>query len=383
MSTSLHQRITNQLDVLFACGWQPADLVHLVRRTLNQRTSRLMVGYLAQHARQHDAPTRAPLEWLEQLHAIGTLQLNNGSVEGGTVIGGHGDVLDRWRRAEKLDSDDGVDAGRQLLDLLVQAPSIGVLLPPPSAWGTTNRGTGGRAGGSGAQSVEIDGKMLTTIRALLAKAEATTFEAEAEAFTAKAQELMTRHSIDAAMLAVKQAGGHAGVLTRRVHIDDPYADEKARFLAAIAAVNEVKCVWSPGAGFSTLMGFPVEVQLTDMLFTSLLVQATQSSAAATAHDSRLRTASFRRAFLVAFATRVAERLEAARAVVAAEAEQQYGSSLAPVLATRRDTVERAYTEAFPSVTTMRQRSYNSMGWHAGRTAAERADIGAGAALESG
>ena len=128
MSTSLHQRITNQLDVLFASGWQPADLVHLVRRTLNQRTSRLMVGYLAQHARQHDAPTRAPLEWLEQLHAIGTLQLNNGSVEGGTVIGGHGDVLDRWRRAEKLDSDDGVDAGRQLLDLLVQAPSIGVLL---------------------------------------------------------------------------------------------------------------------------------------------------------------------------------------------------------------------------------------------------------------
>jgi len=131
------------------------------------------------------------------------------------------------------------------------------------------------------------------------------------------------------------------------------------------------------------MGFPVEVQLTDMLFTSLLVQATQASAAATAHDTRLRTASFRRAFLVSFATRVAERLETARQVVSTEAEQQYGSALAPVLATRRDTVERAYTEAFPNVTTMRSRSYDAHGWHAGRAAAERADIGAGKAIEGG
>jgi hypothetical protein len=38
------------------------------------------------------------------------------------------------------------------------------------------------------------------VRALLAKAESTTYPEEADALTAKAQELMARHSIDRAML---------------------------------------------------------------------------------------------------------------------------------------------------------------------------------------
>ncbi|CAM5725681.1 hypothetical protein SBADM41S_12325 [Streptomyces badius] len=44
-------------------------------------------------------------------------------------------------------------------------------------------------------------RMLTRIRALLAKAEATGFPEEAEALTTKAQELMARHTIDAALAA--------------------------------------------------------------------------------------------------------------------------------------------------------------------------------------
>jgi hypothetical protein len=168
-----------------------------------------------------------------------------------------------------------------------------------------------------------------------------------------------------------------------VHIDNPYAEEKATLLASIAHVNGAKAIWVPYAGFTTVMGFPVDLQLTDLLFTSLLVQATRASAAATAADRRLSTPSFRRAFLVAFADRIAERLEAARNHVAAEAAQEYGSSLAPVLASREAAVVAAYEEAFPNVTTMRSRSYNAAGWYAGRAAADAADLGAGAAISSG
>ena len=373
--THLDDRFRSRLDLLLANGWQPADVAHLVRRNGTQRSTRLIVGYLAQHARRTNAATRAPLEWLSQLQDLGAFDPIQR-----TVIGGHGDVIDRWARVEQLDPDEVRTIATDTLAVLDRAPRVGELLTPPPRWGASNKGTLPHHVPVG----EIDAKALKTIRALLAKAEATTFEAEAEAFTAKAQELMTRHSIDAAILAASTAaGGHRGIHSRRVHIDNPYADEKATFLAAIAHVNGAKCVWSPSAGFSTLMGYPVDLQLTDVLFTSLLVQATHASATATAHDKRLRTPSFRRAFLVSFADRVAERLELTRAKVTHLAEADYGSALVPVLARKAAEVQSAYAEAFPNATNMPARRYNANGWHAGRQAADRADIGAGAALTSG
>jgi hypothetical protein len=375
-SSTLDDRLRHLIDALFDHGWQPADVAHLAKRHSTQRGTRLVLGYIAQHTRRTDAPTRAPHEWLGQLRDLGLFDPATGA-----VIGGHGEVLQRWSRAEKLDPDEVRDTAVDLVVALSKAPRLGMLLPPPSAWGASNRGVAPGPVDAG----EVDAKALKTIRALLAKAEATTFEAEADAFTSKAQELMTRHSIDAAVLAAHAAGAgsHAGIRSRRVHIDHPYADEKSGFLAVIAEVNGAKCVWSPSAGFSTLMGFPVDLQLTDVLFTSLLVQATHASTLATAHDRRLRTPSFRRAFLVSFADRIAERLEAARAQVTHDAEVEYGSSLVPVLAERDAAVEAAYAQAFPNVTLMPARRYNAYGWHAGREAADRADIGAGAAIDAG
>ena len=69
--------------------------------------------------------------------------------------------------------------------------------------------------------------------------------------------------------------------------------------------------------------------------------------------------------------------------MAAQAAAEYGDSLLPVLASREAAVEAAYTEAFPNTTLMKSRSLNSAGWHAGRSAADAADIGAGAAITGG
>jgi len=372
----VQQQLQRLTDSALEAGWHPADLVHVVKRDWTLRASRLATAFVADHARRFDAPVRAPHLWLGQLQDLGVVDAERTS-----VVGGRGDLLAAWARTEKLHPEEALIAAIQVVSQFRQLPRLPVTLTVPSAWGASNRGLA-----ASPRSAEgIDAKALKLIRALLAKAEATTFEAEAETFTTKAQEMMTRHSIDAAVLASAATGGRtaAGVESRRVHIDNPYADEKATFLSAISSVNGVRSIWLPHAGFCTMMGFPVDLQLTDLLFTSLLVQATRASAAATAANRNLSTPSFRRAFLIAFADRIAERLEAARNHVAAEAAAEYGESLLPVLASREAAVEAAYTEAFPNATTMRSRSLNAAGWHAGRAAADAADIGAGAAITRG
>ncbi len=357
-------------------GWQPADLVHVVKREWTIRASRLAIAFIADHARRFDGLTRAPHPWLGQLYDLGVVDADRSA-----VIGGRSDLIAGWARAERQHPEEALTVAVQFLAQLRRLPRLPIALTPPSQWGATNRGVMPTT-----RSIEgIDAKALKLIRALLAKAEATTFDAEADAFTAKAQEMMTRHSIDAAVLASSAVGSRtvSGVESRRVHIDNPYAEEKAGFLSAIARVNSVRSIWLPNAGLCTVMGFPVDLHLTDLLFTSLLVQATRASAAATATNRQLSTPSFRRAFLIAFAHRIAERLEAARSHVAAEAAQEYGAALLPVLASREAAVEAAYTAAFPNTTTMRNRNLNAAGWHAGRSAADAADIGAGASITRG
>lgn len=375
-STRIQQMLAALTGSVLDGGWQPADLAHVVRREWTVRAGRLIIAFIAEHSRRNDAPTRAPYEWLAQLAELGAYDAAKA-----LVVGGRGDLLAAWARTEKLHPEEALTVAVQVLAQVRRLPSLPIMIAPPAKWGATNRGLASMPRAADG----LDAKALKLIRALLAKAEATTFEAEADSFTAKAQELMTRHSIDAAVLAASGVGGDlvAGVESRRVHIDNPYAEEKATLLSAIASVNGAKCIWVPYAGFSTVMGFPVDLQLTDLLFTSLLLQATRASAAATARDRQLSTPSFRRAFLVAFADRIAERLEAARRHVAAEAEHEYGSSLAPVLASREAAVETAYEQAFPNATTMRSRGLNAAGWYAGRAAADAADIGAATAITGG
>ena len=157
--------------------------------------------------------------------------------------------------------------------------------------------------------------MLSKIRALLSKAEATTFVDEAEAFTAKAQDLMTRYAIDEALL--EDSAGEAEVVARRIHIDNPYAQAKVQLLSTVGAINRVRVVWDDHHGMASVVGMAVDLQLVEMLFTSLLVQATRAlTEAGNAppaqpgyRSGRMnRSPSFRRAFLLAYATRMGERL---------------------------------------------------------------------------
>jgi hypothetical protein len=111
--------------------------------------------------------------------------------------------------------------------------------------------------------------MLTRVRALLAKAESTEFEAEVETFTAAAQSLMARHSIDVAMLAAESGGrpGTEGPQGRRLSIDAPYEVPKLMLLNVVASANRCRSIWNKKLGFATVLGFTPDLHAVEVLFT--------------------------------------------------------------------------------------------------------------------
>lgn len=374
-SDVFQQLLRRRVASLYEHGWQPLDVAHMVKCRTNAKCHRLIVGVIASEARAAEAGQRAPLPWLAQLELLGAFDPATGR-----IVGGHERTVGDWARSLRLDPADWMPLALQVVAALATAAPLSPLGEPPSAWSATNRGRLSPP----RQSGDVDVRALKIIRGLLAKAEDTEFDAEAEAFTAKAQELMTKHSIDAAVLAAAHLPGDApapGVEVRRVHLDSPYADEKATFLSIIAEVNGVRSVWAPHVGSATITGFPVDLQLTDVLFTSLLVQATRASGHATGRDPAMRTPSFRRAFMVSFANRIGERLREAQRHVHDQAGSQYGAALAPILLGRAAAVEEAVQRMFPNVSMSRRRSYNADGWYAGRAAADRAKLRHGEAIE--
>ena len=154
----------------------------------------------------------------------------------------------------------------------MRLPQWTVLLAPPSTWPSQRTHTSY----AGVGDTEVDAKVLKRIRGLLAKAEATNFAEEAEIFTAKAQELMTRYAIDSALLHSRAGVTDTSVNARRIHIENPYVKEKVHLLTEIGESNRVRTVWFSDIALATVVGTPVDLQQVDMLFTSLLVQATRA-----------------------------------------------------------------------------------------------------------
>lgn len=220
--------------------------------------------------------------------------------------------------------------------------------------------------------------MLAKVRALLAKAEGTSFPAEAEAFTAKAQELMSRYAIDEAMIAASADLGRAdpSMSVGRVHLDEPYVQQKADLLHLIAQANGARAVLHGKLGIATVVGAAHDIEMVELLFTSLLLQATVAMQEAGRQHAADRTRGFRASFLESFAIRVGERLAEAKRVATQDGERTYGSALVPVLAGRERRVVAAVEEMFPNLTSAGgSRSFDGRGWEAGRRAADRADVG--------
>ncbi|GHD96474.1 DUF2786 domain-containing protein [Streptomyces naganishii] len=311
-------------------GWQPADVVRIVRRELTGVHVRLVAELVRAQAGQDRA--RGP-RWAAQLEELPT---------------GQPPRADRFSHATAV---------LELYRLLLRLPTVEPLDEP-------------RTSPAGAQADRAGSRMLTRIRALLAKAEATGFPEEAEALSAKAQELMARHSVDEALLAARAPAPDAPGACR-IGVEPPYEQAKAVLLDAVATANHCRAVWNEPLGFSTVVGFEADLQAVELLHTSLLVQATTAMTKAEAAQragGRRRTKTFRQSFLAAYAHRVGARLAAA-------AGTQVTEDLLPVLASRDVAVADRLDRMFPETTTTRLRGVSDeAGWTEGARAADRAEV---------
>jgi hypothetical protein len=220
-------------------------------------------------------------------------------------------------------------------------------------------------------------RVLERVRKLLARAEhPSTPPAEAEAMSEKAAELMARHAIDRALIEQSDGGRHTPQ-RKDVQVLAPYATPKSILLTNVAAPYRVRAIVGSDnhAGRECiLVGFASDLAVVELLFTSLLLQA--SSAMVLASEGHQRVRAFRHAFLLGYADAVGRRIRAAQQR-SEESAHSSATSTALVLADRKHEVDRAVTEMFPRLRSFRPSATSGGGVAAGRAAGSRADLTAG------
>lgn len=356
----LGHALETRIASLWDNGWQPADVARLVGRKLG--ATEAAVARLALASEGSDSAAlgrRVAPGWMAQLDDLDARP------------------TDGRRDVREVDGDwaDVVVAAIRLAALLDVAPRLPVLTPPPSQWH--------EAMAVGDMS-KLPGALLEKVRNLLAKAESTDFDAEAESFTAKAQEMMARHRIDAAVLAATSHGTDEEPVGRRIGVDDPYAEAKTLLLDRVATANGGRSVWSKELGFTTVFAFADDLDAIEALFTSLLVQAgaaLRREGSKHDHRGRSRTTRFRRTFLVAFALRIGERLSAAADASVTDARASNGDAFLPVLVARDDAVRDATESTFPELRHFSPSATDGEGWHKGTRFGDLADVAVGERLD--
>ena len=350
--------LLSTVGALWQHGWQPAELIRLARRT------DALVGLLAVTAVAADHALRVPSTispaWADQIRVLELpqVQSNTGWV---SVVA----------TREGLDRPGLILLVVRLLAVLVAAGPLPTIICPPGAQ-PDDRTLHAMRG--------VDDSVLVKVRALLAQAESTSFEAEAEAFTAKAQELMARHAIDGALLWARSARDERPI-TIRLPLDDPYVDIKSLLLQRVAHHSRCKCVYHPRYALSSIVGFASDVAAAEALFTSLLVQshaALRSEGAKAPPGGRARSRSFRSSFLMSFVCRIDERLGEVTAHVESVATSKQGAALLPALIDRENAVEATVTELFGTLEGVVVRAgTDAAGWVRGRIAADQAHLNSG------
>lgn len=223
--------------------------------------------------------------------------------------------------------------------------------------------------------------MLAKVRALLAKAEnPAATEAEAMAYTAKATELMAKYGIEQALLADSRPT--ADVPGSRIFtVQNPWAGERASLLYGLAGALRCRAIHisaPKGSRRVHVYGFASDLERTDLLYTSLLLQMANGLAHANVPSYVRSPRAWRRSWLLGYRNEVVERVQAIEDRAAGEAAvdtpQAEGRNTALVLADRQQLVNRALEAEHPNIRRSLS-TYTGGGDGDGRAAGARANLG--------
>jgi hypothetical protein len=357
VDASLGEISTHILGLIWKRGWQPTDVARAIELRHGKAHRRWIIDLMASEIGTYPA-ARIHDRWIAQLQSLG-------ADIWWADDGGH---MRLWAAREQLDRGSAVRVAIETVTVINYLPDLPVLMPPP---GVARRGSLSAS----APNRAADQRMLGKVRGLLAKAESTKFPDEADAYSAKAQELMARYSIDHALLAGQDDDPDKPVGIR-VTIEAPYAETKALLLQVVAEANLCRSVWTADLGFTTVFGFPSDLEIVEMLFTSLLVQGTSAmvrEGSTVRPDGTSRTKSFRQSFMQAYALRIGERLQEV-AVRTSSDVAETDARLLPVLASREKAVAKHLEQVFPEFRQSRIRISDEHGWASGTAAADRASL---------
>lgn len=242
------------------------------------------------------------------------------------------------------------------------------------------------------------------VRKLLAQAEDPAATAcEAQSFSAKAQQLMSKYSIDLAMVTDI---AHADQLVGRGWaVGNPYARHKVSLINAVARANDCRTVFHDlpdGRKRIDVVGYPDDVEWVQALSRSLEIQLAGALAGALrGRPPNVHGRTFSVAFIQGFIVEVASRLQNARREAAAAAQrscdeqrrsasrlaleaalstaEEAAGSVALVLVAKNQRVEEEFKVRHPGTRTVysqvRLRSWS--GYAPGRAAGSRASLARG------
>lgn len=344
-------------------GWQPADVHRVIRDDLDKTAADLVGRAIRDQASTYSQWGRvvAP-RWMAQVDAI--------------QIGHSHPRIDQVRLV----------SGLRAVQWLRILPTLPLLVAPPSRWPESSLDSQNPPPlEPSAAPAQLDPGMLERIRALLAKAEATEYEAEADAFTAKAQELMTRYRVDRAILEGRSRATTRAI-GRRLGVEKPYPEARYLLLAGIAAANACRAVWSKSLGFATVFGHPEDIDGVEELYTSLLVQVNVGLRREGRRGDRRSAGStrrFRRSYLLGFADRIGHRLQEASAATVTSMEAESGVALVPLLDARRRAADEAMSRIVGDVRRLSLSVSDGLGYARGVAAADAADLSGPAGVLSG